>query len=102
MSTPLCPGIAPTDTPAHSHVHCQLQKADGGCSKALDADQLQQLYLTDVSRYVRRRIDNVEEAEDITADVFVAAFAALPRFRYECEPRIWFLCTMVKIWKVCG
>jgi RNA polymerase sigma-70 factor (ECF subfamily) len=32
-----------------------------------------------------------EEAEDITAEVFIAAFAALPRFRGQCSPYVWLL-----------
>jgi RNA polymerase sigma-70 factor (ECF subfamily) len=91
MSTPLCPGIVHDETPAHSHMHSHLWEDDRGRSTALDAHQLQKLYLSEIARYVRRRVDSIEETEDITADVFAAAFAALPKFRHECEPRIWLL-----------
>jgi RNA polymerase sigma-70 factor (ECF subfamily) len=91
LSTPLCPGIVHNETPTHNHQHSRVQEEGRDRTNALDATQLQQLYLTDVLRYVRRRIDNAEEAEDITAEVFAAAFAALPKFRYDCEPRIWLL-----------
>jgi RNA polymerase sigma-70 factor (ECF subfamily) len=52
---------------------------------------LYELYLDDVFRYVSRRVPRREEAEDVTAEVFGAAFAALPRFRSDCPPRLWLL-----------
>lgn len=57
----------------------------------LHATALQERYLRDVFEYVARRISDREEAEDITAEVFAAAFSALPRFRHECSPRVWLL-----------
>ncbi|HEX8236268.1 MAG TPA: sigma-70 family RNA polymerase sigma factor [Abditibacteriaceae bacterium] len=90
MSTPLCPGIAHNETSSHSHAPTRASQEDR-THAALDANQLQQLYLSDVLRYVRRRVDNAEEAEDITAEVFATAFEALPKFRHECHPRIWLL-----------
>ncbi len=57
----------------------------------LDAVELQKLYLEDVFRYVARRVPDREEAEDLTAEVFAGAFAALPRFRNQCHPRLWLL-----------
>src|SRR5207253_1579137 len=64
-----------------------------------DADQtgpvtaagLHERYLEDVFRYVLRRVPRREEAEDITAEVFAAAFAGLPRFRGQCPPYLWLL-----------
>jgi RNA polymerase sigma-70 factor (ECF subfamily) len=52
---------------------------------------LHEQYLDDVFRYVSRRIARREEAEDVTAEVFAAAFARLPRFRRDCPPRLWLL-----------
>ncbi len=47
---------------------------------------LHERYLEAIFRYVSRRVVRREEAEDITAEVFAAAFAGLPRFRGECPP----------------
>jgi DNA-directed RNA polymerase specialized sigma24 family protein len=47
--------------------------------------------LKDVHRYVLRWVPQREEAEDITAQVFAAAFASLPRFRGQCSPYLWLL-----------
>src|SRR5437879_13889801 len=52
---------------------------------------LHERYLDDVFRYVLRRVLRVEEAEDITAEVFAAAAAGLPRFRSQCPPYLWLL-----------
>jgi RNA polymerase sigma-70 factor, ECF subfamily len=52
---------------------------------------LQERYLREVYRYVLRRVPQPDEAEDITAEVFAAAFAGLPRFRGECPPYLWLL-----------
>jgi RNA polymerase sigma-70 factor (ECF subfamily) len=41
--------------------------------------------------YVLRRVPQREEAEDITAQVFAAAFAGLPQFRGRCSPYLWLL-----------
>jgi RNA polymerase sigma-70 factor (ECF subfamily) len=49
------------------------------------------LYLEDVYRYVFQRVPRTEEAEDITAEVFAAAAAGLPRFRGYCPPYLWLL-----------
>jgi RNA polymerase sigma-70 factor, ECF subfamily len=52
---------------------------------------LQERYLREVYRYVLRRVPRQEEAEDITAEVFASAFAALPQFRGQCPPYLWLL-----------
>jgi RNA polymerase sigma-70 factor, ECF subfamily len=57
----------------------------------ITAAELHERYLEDVFRYVLRRVLLVEEAEDITADVFASATAGLPRFRGECPPYLWLL-----------
>src|SRR5207247_9221243 len=52
---------------------------------------LHERYLEDVFRYVLRRVPRWEEAQDITAQVFAAAFVGLPRFRGDCSPYLWLL-----------
>jgi RNA polymerase sigma-70 factor (ECF subfamily) len=52
---------------------------------------LHERYLEDVYRYVWQRVSSVEEAEDITAEVFAAAAAGLSRFRGQCPPYLWLL-----------
>src|SRR5579871_2351849 len=54
------------------------------------ASGLQERFLRDVYHYVARRVPQ-QEAEDITAEVFPAAFEALPRFRGDGGPRAWLL-----------
>lgn len=48
-------------------------------------------YAREVFRYVSRRVARQDEAEDITAEVFVSAFAGLARFRGHCPPYLWLL-----------
>jgi RNA polymerase sigma-70 factor, ECF subfamily len=55
------------------------------------AAELYERHLEDVFRYVLHRVSRPEEAEDITADVFAAAFAGLSRFRGQCPPHLWLL-----------
>jgi RNA polymerase sigma-70 factor, ECF subfamily len=55
------------------------------------ASALQERFLTDVYRYVYRRLPHVQEAEDVTAEVFAAAFQALPKFRGSSSPYAWLL-----------
>src|SRR5438094_578368 len=57
----------------------------------LTAAVLHERYLKDVFHYVQRRVSRQEEAEDITAEVFAAAFVGLPRFRGHCPPYLWLL-----------
>jgi RNA polymerase sigma factor (sigma-70 family) len=52
---------------------------------------LHERYLKDVYRYVLQRVPSIEEAEDITAEVFAAATAGLPAFRRQCPPYLWLL-----------
>jgi RNA polymerase sigma factor (sigma-70 family) len=52
---------------------------------------LHERYLKAIFHYVLRRVPHQEEAVDITAEVFAAAFAALPRFRGQCPPHLWLL-----------
>jgi RNA polymerase sigma factor (sigma-70 family) len=57
----------------------------------ITAAELYDRYLPDVYRYVWQRVAGVDEAEDIVAEVFVAAAAGLPRFRGQCPPYLWLL-----------
>jgi RNA polymerase sigma-70 factor (ECF subfamily) len=52
---------------------------------------LHERYLDELFRYVLRRVSRVQEAEDITAEVFAAAAAGLPRFRGQVSPYLWLL-----------
>jgi RNA polymerase sigma-70 factor (ECF subfamily) len=64
----------------------RIERAD-----CLTAAVLHERYLEDVFRYVLRRVPRWEEAQDITAQVFAAAFVGLPRFRGDCSPYLWLL-----------
>jgi RNA polymerase sigma-70 factor (ECF subfamily) len=44
-----------------------------------------------VFHYVFQRVPRQEEAEDITAEVFAAAFEGLPRYREQASPYLWLL-----------
>src|SRR5262245_812900 len=66
-----------------------FERAEHG--EAVTAAELHERHLEDVLRYVLRRVPSVEEAEDITAEVFAAAFVGLPRFRGQCSPYLWLL-----------
>ena len=57
----------------------------------LTASDLYERYQEEVFHYISRRIAQREEAEDVTVETFAAAFAALPRFRGACPPRLWLL-----------
>jgi RNA polymerase sigma-70 factor, ECF subfamily len=57
----------------------------------LTAAELHERYLEEIFRYVWQRVSSAEEAEDITAEVFAAATAGLPRFRGQCPPYLWLL-----------
>ena len=58
---------------------------------AWTATALHQRYLADVFAYVARRVPDRQEAEDVTAEVFAAAFIALPRRRGSNGPYPWLL-----------
>jgi RNA polymerase sigma factor (sigma-70 family) len=57
----------------------------------ITAAELHERYLKEVYRYVLQRVPCIEEAEDITAEVFAAAAAGLPDFRGQCPPYLWLL-----------
>jgi RNA polymerase sigma-70 factor, ECF subfamily len=55
------------------------------------AAALHERYLEPVFHYVLQRVPRQEEAEDITAEVFAAAFEGLPSFRGQSSPYLWLL-----------
>jgi RNA polymerase sigma-70 factor (ECF subfamily) len=57
----------------------------------ITAAGLHERYLADIYRYVLRQVPSIDEAEDITAEVFAAAAAGLSRFRDQCPPYLWLL-----------
>jgi RNA polymerase sigma-70 factor (ECF subfamily) len=64
----------------------EVDRSDG-----LTAAALHERYLDAVYDYVVQRVPSIEEAEDITAEVFAAAAAGLSRFRGQCPPYLWLL-----------
>lgn len=64
----------------------RMNRADWATAAALHGR-----YLEDVFRYVVRRVPGIEEAEDITAEVFAAAAAGLSGFREQCPLHLWLL-----------
>jgi RNA polymerase sigma-70 factor (ECF subfamily) len=60
-------------------------------AEPLTAVALQEQYLTPVYRYVASRIGQRQEAEDVTAEVFAAAFETLHRYRGAVTPLAWLL-----------
>ena len=60
-----------------------------------DFEQIYQAYFGDVYRYLLRMCRDEALAEEITSDTFFRAMRALPRFRGECEVRVW-LCQIAK------
>ncbi|HET6383280.1 MAG TPA: sigma-70 family RNA polymerase sigma factor [Armatimonadota bacterium] len=60
-------------------------------SERLTASMLHDRYLQSVFRFVSYRLSNRSDAEDVTAEVFEAAFAGLQRFRGDCDPYFWLL-----------
>jgi RNA polymerase sigma-70 factor, ECF subfamily len=77
-------------------IKAQAAYARGGALERMNrgdeitAAALYECFLEDVYRYVLRHVSGVEEAEDITAEVFAAA-AGLARFRGQCLPSVWLL-----------
>jgi len=57
----------------------------------IDPVDLQERYLDDVFRYVSAFVRPEAEAEDVTMEVFHAAFAALSKLRPDTPPRLWLL-----------
>ena len=69
----------------------ESEATKGTQEHAWTADALHQRYLADVFSYVARRVPDRQEAEDVTAEVFAAAFVALPRRKGLNGPYPWLL-----------
>lgn len=77
---------------SRSPVTCaRIQEGRRDRAAPLTAAALQERYLRDVFRYVSRRMSRREDAEDVTAEVFAAAFEALPHRRGDGDPYLWLL-----------
>jgi RNA polymerase sigma-70 factor (ECF subfamily) len=76
-----------------SQAPCARAREANGMDRAdwATAAVLHERYLNEVFRYVSRRVPRREDAEDITAEVFTAAFVELSRFRGQCSPYLWLL-----------
>jgi RNA polymerase sigma-70 factor, ECF subfamily len=68
-----------------------IRFASGDRAEGLTAAGLYEQHLADVYHYVLRQAPGIEEAEDITVEVFAAVAAALPHFRGQCAPYAWLL-----------
>jgi RNA polymerase sigma-70 factor (ECF subfamily) len=79
----------------HALIHwLTLRRSGEVCTlneTAWTAQALHQRYLADVFAYVTRRVPNTQEAEDVTAEVFAAAFVALPGRTGQQGPYPWLL-----------
>ena len=63
-----------------------------------DFATIYETYFSQVYRYARSLTSDDQAADDITAETFLRAMQALPKFRGECEIRVW-LCRIAKnIW----
>lgn len=69
----------------------EAQPRAAGLNTPIDPVELQSRYLVDVLRYVSAFIRPTAEAEDVTMEVFHAAFAALHKLKSKDEPRSWLL-----------
>jgi RNA polymerase sigma-70 factor (ECF subfamily) len=61
-----------------------VRRAQGGDSEAFGV--LYTLYLDPIYRYVYYRVDGAATAEDLTEEVFVRAWEALPSYRMQTSP----------------
>ncbi|HLD21942.1 MAG TPA: RNA polymerase sigma factor [Patescibacteria group bacterium] len=64
-----------------------ISRAREGDSGALS--QLYEMHIRAVYRFVYYKVGNKEDAEDVTQEVFIAAFAGLNNFRQEASFRNW-------------
>src|SRR5437763_12767387 len=60
-------------------------------SASWTATDLYRHWLRDVYHYVSRRVRRREDAEDVAAEVFEAAFRGLSRLRVVDDPRVWLI-----------
>lgn len=51
--------------------------------------KLYERYIREIYAFCYRNVGNVQEAEDLTQDIFIAAFKSLPQFRFNSRFRTW-------------
>ena len=61
----------------------------------MDFEDVYRRYFGDVYRYLLRLSGSETAAEDITSETFLRAMQALPRFRGDCDVRVW-LCRIAR------
>ena len=61
----------------------------------MDFEEIYRRYFRDVYRYLLRLSGSETAAEDITSETFLRAMQALPRFRGDCDVRVW-LCRIAR------
>ena len=61
----------------------------------MDFEEVYRRYFGDVYRYLLRLSGSETAAEDITSETFLRAMQALPRFRGDCDVRVW-LCRIAR------
>ena len=61
----------------------------------MDFEEIYRRYFRDVYRYLLRLSGSRAAAEDITSETFLRAMQALPRFRGDCDVRVW-LCRIAR------
>jgi RNA polymerase sigma-70 factor (ECF subfamily) len=75
---------------SRSPVALHKEEPIAACSSLLTTAQLHERYLDAVFGYVSRRVSGRAEAEDVTAEVFAAAFIGLAKFHGDA-PLAWLL-----------
>ena len=61
----------------------------------MDFEEIYRRYFGDVYRYLLRISGSETAAEDVTSETFLRAMQALPRFRGDCDVRVW-LCRIAR------
>lgn len=61
----------------------------------MDFEEIYRRYFGDVYRYLLRLSGSETVAEDVTSETFLRAMQALPRFRGDCNVRVW-LCRIAR------
>ena len=61
----------------------------------MDFEEVYRRYFGDVYRYLLRLSGSETAAEDVTSETFLRAMQALPRFRGDCDVRVW-LCRIAR------
>jgi RNA polymerase sigma factor (sigma-70 family) len=84
-------GAEPRACPSRGHPQEEAPPDGRSHAAGITAADLHARYLKDVFRYVLQRVSSIDEAEDITAEVFAAAAAGLTSFRGQCPPYLWLL-----------